>query len=148
MLDVKKKEEQMRKAELIATTQKLTNARTQLLAQLRVLDGIMDELSQAPTASRLVRQEFFLKHSAGTDEQVRRIRTSIHELEQQRSRQAQTLRQVRRFREGLEKLRAKAEKRFFEQQDRIEQKNLDEMATIRFTRETATAGTDQSEESS
>ena len=41
---------------------------------------------------------------------------------------------VRRFREGLERLRAEAHRRFIEEQSRLEQKDLDEMAGMGFIR--------------
>ena len=41
---------------------------------------------------------------------------------------------VRRFKEGLEKLRAEAKTRFIKEQEKLEQRELDESATVGFAR--------------
>ena len=83
---------------------------------------------------RLVEQEFFLRYSAASDEQIKRIKEYVNELEsQQREKIAEVLK-VRRFKEGLEKLRVEAKMQFIKEQEKFEQKELDEGATISFVR--------------
>ena len=42
---------------------------------------------------------------------------------------------LRRFKEALERLREQAKRKFFEEQEKLEQKQLDEAATLSFNRE-------------
>lgn len=134
VLDIKAKQEQTKKAELVEITEKLAQTRSELLAQKRILENIINGLTEEHPKKRLSKQEFFLKCSATNDELIEKLQGRISELEsQQREKIAEVLK-LRRFREGLEKLRAKAKTRFIKEQEKLEQKESDEQATISFTR--------------
>ena len=134
VLDIKAKEEQIKKTELLKVTEKLTQKQSELLAQRRILQDIINGLSEKDPQKRLSEQELFLKHSTTSDEQIRKLEEQVSELEsQQREKIAEVLK-LRRFREGLDKLRAQAKANFIEEQEKLEQKELDEMAAIGFAR--------------
>jgi len=134
VLDIKTKEEQKKRAELLELTDKLAQTQGELLMQQRILDDIINGLTEKNPQKRLGEQEFFLKHSQTSDEQIKKLRDKVSELEsQQRKKIAEVLR-VRRFKEGLERLRAETKRRFIEEAERLEQKELDEGATISFAR--------------
>ena len=134
VLDIKKKEEQKTRAELFEVTEKLAKTRGELLAQQKILESIIEGLTKETPRKRLGDQEFFLKYSAVTIEKIRRLEDKVSRLEsQQREKIAEVLK-VRRFKEGLEKLRAEAKIEFIRQQEKLEQKELDEGATISFVR--------------
>jgi flagellar FliJ protein len=134
VLDIKAKEEQIKKTELLKVTERLTQKQSELLAQRRILQDIINGLSEKDPQKRLSEQELFLKHSTTSDEQIRKLEEQVSELEsQQREKIAEVLK-LRRFREGLDKLRAQAKANFIEEQEKLEQKELDEMAAIGFAR--------------
>jgi flagellar biosynthesis chaperone FliJ len=134
VLDIKKKEEQKTRAELFEVTERLAKTRGELLAQQKILESIIERLTKETPRKRLGDQEFFLKYSAVTIEKIRRLEDKVSRLEsQQREKIAEVLK-VRRFKEGLEKLRAEAKIEFIRQQEKLEQKELDEGATISFVR--------------
>ncbi|MCK4293758.1 MAG: hypothetical protein KAY65_11215 [Planctomycetes bacterium] len=136
VLDIKTKEEQIKKTELLKLTEKLTQKQSELLAQRRILQDIIDGLAEKDPQKRLSEQELFLKHSTTDDEQIRKLEDQISRLEsQQREKIAEVLK-LRRFREGLDKLRAQAKANFIKEQEKLEQKELDEMAAIGFARKT------------
>jgi flagellar biosynthesis chaperone FliJ len=54
---------------------------------------------------------------------------------QQREKVAEVLK-IRRYKQGLEKLRAQAREEFIAEQERLEQKELDERAGVSFVRKT------------
>jgi flagellar biosynthesis chaperone FliJ len=134
VLDIKKKEEQKTRAELFELTERLAQARGELLARQKMLESIIEELTERNPKRRLGEQEFFLRYSITSDEQIKRLRENVNELEsQQREKIAEVLK-VRRFKEGLEKLRIEAKIQFIKEQEKLEQKELDEGATISFVR--------------
>jgi len=134
VLDVRKKEEQKARAELLGLTERLAQTRGELLMQQKMLEDIINGLTGENPKKRLGRQEFFLKFSAASDEQIKKLKDKVNELEsQQRNKIAEVLK-LRRFREGLEKLRTEAKMRFIKEQEKLEQKQLDEGATISFVR--------------
>jgi flagellar biosynthesis chaperone FliJ len=55
-------------------------------------------------------------------------------LESARKQKIAEVLEVRRFKEGLEKLRAEAKTRFIKEQEKLEQRELDESATVGFAR--------------
>jgi len=134
VLDIRKKEEQKARAELLELTERLAQTRGELLMQQKMLEDIINGLTGENPKKRLGKQEFFLKFSAASNEQIKKLKDKVNELEsQQRDKIAEVLK-LRRFKEGLEKLRTEAKMRFIKEQERLEQKQLDEGATVSFVR--------------
>jgi flagellar biosynthesis chaperone FliJ len=99
-----------------------------------MLENIIVGLAEKNPKKRLGEQEFFLKYSATSDEQIRKLEDKKKGLEsQQREKIAEVLK-VKRFKEGMEKLRVEAKVQFIKEQEKLEQKEMDEGATISFVR--------------
>ncbi|UCC23403.1 MAG: flagellar FliJ family protein, partial [Planctomycetota bacterium] len=79
-------------------------------------------------------QEFFLKCSVTNDRLIKILTKNVTELESRQMKKILELLSVKRFKEGLEKLRAEAKTRFINQQEKLEQKDIDETATVGFAR--------------
>ena len=136
VLDIRTKEEQKARAELLELTQKLAETRSELLAWRKMLEQIINGLAAGNPKKRLGRQEFFLRYSAVSDEQIKKLENRVKELEsEQREKIAEVLK-LRRFKEGLEKLQAEAKIQFIKEQERLEQQQLDEGAAVLFVRKT------------
>jgi len=134
VLDIRKKEEQKARAELLELTERLAQTRGELLMQQKMLEDIINGLTGENPKKRLGKQEFFLKFSAASNEQIKKLKDKVNELElQQRDKIVEVLK-LRRFKEGLEKLRTEAKMRFIKEQEKLEQKQLDEGATVSFVR--------------
>jgi flagellar FliJ protein len=134
VLDIRKKEKQKARAELLELTERLAQTRGELLMQQKMLEDIIYGLTGENPKKRLGKQEFFLKFSAASDEQIKKLEDKVNELEsQQRDKIAEVLK-LRKFTEGLEKLRTEAKMRFIKEQEKLEQKQLDEGATVSFVR--------------
>jgi flagellar biosynthesis chaperone FliJ len=134
VLEIKTKEEQTKKTELLKITEKLAQTRGQLLMQKRILEDIISDITGKNPQKRLGEQEFFLKCSATNDKQIKRFESHVTELESDQTKKIAELLRVKRFKEGLEKLREEAKRRFVKEQEKLEQKDLDEGATIGFAR--------------
>ena len=134
VLEIKKKEEQKVRAELFLLTEKLANARGELLSRQKMLENIINGLAGENPKRRLGEQEFFLRYSTASDERIKKLKDKMNALEsQQREKIAEVL-EARRFKEGLERLRVEAKMQFIKEQEKLEQKELDEGATISFVR--------------
>jgi flagellar FliJ protein len=134
VLDIKSQQEQLKKAELFKVTEKLAERRGQLARQQRILKQLLSGIAAEQSRLRLAAQELFLKHSITNDGQIEELRRQVRELEGQQRQQMDEILRLRRFRRGLEKLRAAAKLEFIGEQEKLEQKELDEMAQIRFAR--------------
>jgi flagellar FliJ protein len=134
VLEIKKKEEHKVRAELFELTEKLAQTRGELLRRQKMLENIIKGLTEENPKKRLSEQEFFLRYSATSDEQIRKLEEKINGLEsRQREKIAEVLK-VKKFKEGLERLRVEAKVQFIKEQEKLEQKELDEGATISFVR--------------
>ncbi|MHC4532624.1 MAG: flagellar export protein FliJ [Planctomycetota bacterium] len=136
VLDIRTKEEQKARAELLKLMQKLAETRSELLAWRKMLEEIINGLALGNPKQRLGRQEFFLRYSAASDEQIKKLENRVKELEsKQREKIAEVLK-LKRFKEGLEKLQAEAKIQFIKEQEKLEQQQLDEGARVLFVRKT------------
>lgn len=134
VLDIKTKEEQTKKTELLKITERLAQARGKLLMQKRVLENIISDITGKHPQKRLPEQEFFLKCSVTNDRLIKILTKNVTELESRQMKKILELLSVKRFKEGLEKLRAEAKRRYINQQEKLEQKDIDETATVGFAR--------------
>jgi len=134
VLDIKTKEEQVKKVELVKLTEKIAQTRSKLLTQKRILDNIIDDLTGQHPKKRLSKQEFFLRCSVTNDEVIKELKEKLSKLESAQKQKIAEVLKARRFKEGLEKLRAQAKARFIKEQEKLEQKELDERATVNFAR--------------
>ena len=134
VLDIKTKEEQLKRMELFRVTETLAMKRSELLMRQRVLRELMAEITRDRSAGRLGTQEFFLNNANTDDQIIRRLIGEIRDLEVAQKEKTAEVLAAKRFKEGLEKLRAEAKTRFIEEQERLEQKELDDRTTVAFAR--------------
>jgi flagellar FliJ protein len=134
ILEIETKKEQKMRSELLELTEKLAETRGVLLTQQMILKEIMAGLAGENPKKRLGRQEFFLRFSGTSDEQIEKLKEKMNALESQQREKIAELLKVRRFKEGLERLRAEAKTQFIKEQEKLEQKELDEIATVSFAR--------------
>jgi flagellar export protein FliJ len=134
ILDIEAKKEQKVRSELLELTENLAETRGLLLTQQMILKDIMARLAQENPKNRLGRQEFFLRFSGTIDERIEKLKEKMRTLEYRQKEKIAELLKVRRFKEGLERLRKDAKTKFIKEQEKIEQKELDEMASVSFAR--------------
>jgi len=134
VLDVKTKEEQIKRTELFRLTEQLAAKRGELLMRERTLQDLLDQIRKDSSPERWSAQELLLQRAAVDDQQIRRLKEEIAALEiRHREKTAEVL-AVRRFKEGLEKLRAQAKEDYIREEERLEQRELDERTTITYAR--------------
>ena len=134
VFEIKTKEEEKKRRELLEITEKLAQTRAELITRQRVLGDIISEMSGENPKRRLSKQEFFLRYSVTNDELIKILKSKVKELELQQKEKIADVLKAKRFKEGLEKLRTEAWNRFLKEQEKIEQMELDEIATISFAR--------------
>jgi flagellar biosynthesis chaperone FliJ len=134
LLEIKTKQEQKERQELFKLTERLAEQRSEMLMRQKMLKDVIDALAAANPKQRLGQQEFFLRHAATSDEQIRRLKDRISQLESQQKEKIAQVLEIRRFKEGLEKLRIEAKRQFIAEQEKLEQHELDEAAIVSFVR--------------
>lgn len=134
VLDIKTKEEQLKRMELFRLTETLAIKRGELLMRRRILQEIADKITRDRSAGRLSDQEFFLRNADIDDRLIQQLSGEIEQMETQRSHKTAEVLALRQFKEGLQKLRTEAEIQFIEKQEKLEQKEMDDRTTIAFAR--------------
>jgi flagellar biosynthesis chaperone FliJ len=134
VLDVKDKIEQVKRAELLRIAEQIAQTRAALLNQQRILKDALEQLARLDPCQRLGQQEFFLRYVSVNDEKIEEFKARIRDLESAHRRKAAEIMEVRRAKEGLERLKEKARQRFIQDQDRLEQKDFDDRASTAFVR--------------
>lgn len=134
VLDVKSKQEQLKRNELFRIAEQLAAKRGELLLRQRILQDMMAEIQEDASPARWHTQEFFLRHAAADDEWIRQLQAQIAALEIQHKEKTAEVLAVRRFKEGLQKLRQRAKEQYLREQEKLEQKDSDERTTIAFVR--------------
>ena len=134
VLGIKALEEQTKRAQLLGLTEELAQTRGQLLMQRQILKAMIRDIAGQKAGQRLGEQEFFLKYSKTIDEEIEQLENKVTGLVSQQREKIKEVLKARRFKEGLEKMRAEAKSRFINEQEKLEQKEFDEGATESFAR--------------
>lgn len=134
VLDIREKEEQKKKAELLELTDKLAVTRGELLIQQKTIENIINSLNNENLKNRLGKQEFFLAYSHASDKQIKKLKEKIRNLELQQKEKIAEVLKAKRYKEGLKRLRTEARLQFIKEQEKEEQKELDDGSTISFVR--------------
>ncbi len=135
LLDVKTKQEDAMRSELIAITEKAVALRSKIMLRKAALRQTLSQLAQKEPSERLSEQEFFFKYAHVSKEEIEKMELRLSEIEKLRQSKIKEIMRIRKFRKGLEKLRTKAKNEFTDQQNKDEQKQLDEIATMAAARE-------------
>jgi flagellar biosynthesis chaperone FliJ len=134
VLDVKSMQEQLQRNELFRIAEQLAAQRGELLLRQGILQDLMAEIQEDESPARWTTQAFFLRQAAADDEWIRRLQAEIAVLETRHQEKTAEVLALKRFKEGLEKLRERAKEQYIREQEKLEQKDSDERTTMAFVR--------------
>ena len=132
VLDVKQKQEQLKRTELFELNDTLKTLHAQMLEQKKMLADAIDELAHEEPKQRLEKQGLFMAHVKANDDMIKKLENDIHEMTIQRDAKRNEVMELKKLTEGLDKLRSNAEREFVAEQEKLDQKASDEMTTYRF----------------
>ena len=134
LFNVTAQRERAMRLEMFALSQQTATMRRDVLARKAHLRTQLDELGSLEIAPRMQRQETVLKFAGVQRRSIEALEKKLAELQQLRDRKMKELMKVRSSRKTLERLRAEAMQRHLLAQMRLEQKQFDESAHLRFGR--------------
>ena len=134
VLEIRIMQEQKARVELFALTEKLAATRGELLFQKKKLESVINNLSRKSPSERLFEQELFMKNSAASNERIKSLAMKIQELETQQKQKLDEVVKLRQAKDGMEKLREQAKEEYIKEQEKFEQKEMDEESSIMFVR--------------
>ncbi len=134
VLDIKQKEEQIKRAELFELTEKLSQTRGELFMQKKILEDLLGSLAEKPAVDRWGQQEFLMTYSAANDAIIKELENKTESLTAQQKEKMAEILTIKKFTKGLERLRSNAQTEFIKEQEKLEQKESDERVTSDFAR--------------
>ncbi|MCE5187426.1 MAG: hypothetical protein LLF76_15000 [Planctomycetaceae bacterium] len=137
LLDVKGKQENAMRSELMTLTEQCASLRSRMLMEKILLRNLLDELAALEKNERMGRQPQFMLYVHVKDDQITKLAQQLEQAEQQRQKKMQQLLVLRKFRKGLERLRQRAWEVYGRQLNRLEQNQSDENSCLAAARRMA-----------
>ncbi len=134
LLEIKEKQEQIVRGELVALTEQTVAIRGRIMALKTELRRQLAELNDLAPDQRMQTQALYLQYVSVRDEEIRRLQDQWSKLETQRREKLDELLKAQKFRKGLEQLRSRARAEYEQELNREEQKFLDECTHAGLTR--------------
>ena len=134
LLEIKQKQEQVLRGELIALTEQSVALRGRIMILKTRLRNQLAELKTLPADQRMAAQALYLEYVPIRDAEILRLQGRWNELETDRRAKLQQLLQTQKFRKGLERLRHQARTNYVYEMNREEQNLLDECTHTDLTR--------------
>lgn len=134
LLDIKIKQEEVKRGELVSVTQQAVAVRGKLMMQRTLLRLKMEEVAEADVTERIAEQRLFLQLAHVVDRKITELEEQLAKVEELRQEKMQEVMEIRKFRKGLEKIRENDKVEFVKEQERLEQIDLDDKTSVRYAR--------------
>jgi len=134
LLNVKKKQEDATQMELVALMEQGAAIRGRIMMQKMRLQNLLRDLKSMEPGRRLGQQQQFMRHVDVEDKKIQKLNKELTQVEKKRREKTEQTMRLRKFRKGLERLRAKALTEYHLEINRAEQKLLDENTHVAFAR--------------
>ncbi len=134
LLDIKIKQEDAKRSELVIVTEQALSVRSAIMVRKAAMRKLLRDLSEKDGQERLSEQELVLKYIHVSEAEIVNLELRLLELETERQKKLEEIMKIRKFRKGLERLRANSKAEFVKEQEWLEQKDLDDKSTMSFAR--------------
>ncbi|MBE0534090.1 MAG: flagellar FliJ family protein [Phycisphaerae bacterium] len=134
LLDLKIKEEDVKRDALVAVTEQAAAARSRILLERAGFRQMLSELRDKDGRVRLAEQQLLLTYTHVFDSRMKGLEEHLAALEKLRLARIEEILEIRKLRKGLEKLREKARSEFMRKEHKLEQHEADEHTSMRFAR--------------
>lgn len=126
LLEIKQKQEQALRGELVALTEQTVALRGRIMVLKAHLRMQLAELKTVPADRRMQAQALYLEYVPVLDAEIRSLQEQWTRMETKRREKMQQLLAAQKYRKGLERLRLQAREEYDRQCSLEEQKILDE----------------------
>lgn len=134
LLDVKKKQEQATRLELLHLTEQVAQTRCQLMMRQQALTTMLESVVRAPSHERMCRQALAMDFAEGSQARIKALEEQVEMVQAQKKAKTELLLALKQASEGLERLRTNAKRQFVKDLDRKEQKTADELSVLKYAR--------------
>lgn len=140
LLDIRQKQEEALRAELMGLAEQAAALRGRILMEKAMLRSRLAELRKTAAADRLSRQELFMEKVSVIDARIAACQHELNDLEQKRKKKTEAIMAARKSRKALEQLRQQAYERYRQDLNAEAQKDQDENTNAAFVRKVLEVG--------
>ena len=137
VLDIREKEEQVLRSELMTLSERMVVLRQEIMVIRARIHTALEELSYKEPSERLSWQQLFMKYSEYSEIEIDSLRSELSNVDKQRKDKMNEIIEKRQLIKALEKLRVKAKEEFLAESAHKEQNELDEYTSNKFGRRAA-----------
>jgi flagellar FliJ protein len=134
LLDIKTRQEELLRTELIALSEQTAAVRAEILMHKASIRSRLSRMRELDAAERIEQQRHFMQFAHVLDARIKSLNEKLAQLEEQRKEKISRLMDTRKERKSLEKLREKARDDYRKQWNQSEQKLTDETSGTSFAR--------------
>jgi flagellar biosynthesis chaperone FliJ len=134
VLDVKKKQAQAMRMELLHLTEQVAQVRLQLMMRQQAIQAMLESVAKAASHERMNRQALAMDFAEGSQAQIKALEEQVETVQARKKEKTEALLALKQASEGLERLRTDAERRFIKDMDKKEQKMADELSVLKYAR--------------
>jgi flagellar FliJ protein len=134
LLDIKTRQEELLRTELIALTEQVAAVRVEILTNKASIRSKLSQMRMLDAAERLEQQRHFMQFAHVLDARIKSLNEKLAKLEELRKEQIRRILDIRKERKSLEKLREKAKSDYQKTYNQFEQKSTDETGSTTFAR--------------
>lgn len=134
VLKVKKKQEQAKRMELLKITEQVIQTQTQLKIRQQTLQAMLERVAQERPQERMNKQAMVMEYAKGSQVRINALEEQIETLLARKKEITEDLLGLKQTTEGLERLRAGAERLFLQDVNKKEQKMADELTLTKYAR--------------
>ena len=134
VLEVKKKQEQAVRMEVLHLAEQVAQLRCQLLMQKQNLKNMLETVAETPPAERMNQQALVMNYAKGSQIRIKAMEDQVQALSVQKQEKTKELRVLKQTTEGLGRLKSNAKQQFIKDENRKEQKMADELTLAKHAR--------------
>jgi flagellar export protein FliJ len=132
VLDIREKEEQAMRSELMALSERMVLLRQEIMVIRARIHTALEDLSSKEPVERLAGQQLFMKYSEYSEIEIDSLRIELSKIDAQRKAKMNEILEKRQSIKVLEKLRTKAKEAFVIESTHREQLEIDEYTNNKF----------------
>lgn len=134
LLDIKIKQEEALRSELVTLTEKAVSVRGAILQLKLSVQERLEQLGELNGAERIAEQAFFMRYADSIRYKIEEMKQNLAELERKRQEKIKEILDLRKRRKSLEQLRENSYMEYLEEVKKYEQNQLDDRNCVRYAR--------------
>ena len=134
LLDITVHRQNAVRSELLSISRELARVHQEIFYHRAKIRAMLSDLEAESFPQRIPKQEVFMESSRATEKRIKQLEAKVVQLKARCKETTKRLIKIRKSKDALERRRGEARGEHVRHELRLEQKDLDEVAQVAFTR--------------